>query len=180
MRNHLLHTTALALMLAGGAGLAAAQSQTQQPEAKDPARVAPAENVQHTPQTGPALVDGALAAPQADKNSATVPAKFSAKNDAEDHLPLVAFTFKHLSDEQRRAIVASVKDAATAPLQGGASPELYAHPSVRLPGTVDLHALPDAVTASIPQTEAYRYATAGDKVLLVEPANRTVVAVIEE
>src|SRR5262245_23054213 len=102
MRKHLLRTTALTLALLGGAGFAAAQSQTtQQPEAKDPTptQVAPAEPKATIPQTGPALVNGALAAPQADKDAATVPAKFSAKNDAADHLPVMAFTFKNLSDE---------------------------------------------------------------------------------
>jgi Protein of unknown function (DUF1236) len=183
MRTQLLRAAALALMLGGGTGLAAAQSQTiQQPEAKDPtpAQVAPAERADAVPQTGPALVNGALAAPEAAKDSSTVPAKFSAKNDAEDHLPLMAFTFKNLSDEQKRAIVQSVRGAKTAAPKGEASPELYANPSVSLPSAVDLRALPDEVTAKIPQTKAYRYTTVGDKVLLVEPASRTVVAVIQE
>ena len=184
MQKHLLRTTALTLALLGGAGFAAAQSQTtQQPEAKDPtpAQVAPAEpKAETTPQTGLAFVNGALAAPGADKDAATVPAKFSAKNDAEDHLPLMAFTFKNLSDDQRRAIVQSVKDAKTAAPNGAANPDFYANVSVQLPSAVDLRALPDDVTAKIPQTRTYWYTTVGDKVLLVEPANRTVVAVIKE
>ena len=184
MRKHLLRTTALTLALLGGAGFAAAQSQTtQQPGAKDPtpAQVAPAEpKAETTPQTGPAFVNGALAAPGADKNASTVPAKFSAKNDAEDHLPILAFTFKNLSDAQKRAIVASVKDAKTAPPKGGAPPEAYAKPSMQLPSSADLRALPGAVTAQMPEMKGYRYSTIGDKVLLVEPQNHTVVAVLGE
>src|SRR5262249_29965999 len=133
-----------------------------------------------TPQTGPALVNGALAAPGADKDAATVPAKFSAKNDAADHLPVMAFTFKNLSDQERRAIVQSVKDAKTAAPNGAAIPDFYATVSVKLPSAVDLRALPDDVRAKIPQTRTYWYTTVGDKVLLVEPTNRTVVAVIQE
>jgi hypothetical protein len=185
MRKHLLRTAAaLTLALLGGVGFAAAQSQTtQQPEAKDPtpAQVAPAKPKAETaPQTGPAFVNGALDAPGADKNASTVPAKFSAKNDAEDHLPLMAFTFKNLSDEQRRVIVQGVKDAKTAAPNGAANPDFYANVGVQVQSAVDLRALPDEVTAKIPQTRAYRYTTVGDKVLLVEPANRTVVAVIKE
>jgi hypothetical protein len=187
-----LRTAAVALLIAGGIGFAAAQKapaeenpsakNTQQTEANDPkpAQVAPAEPAAQTPQTGPAFVDGALAAPGADKNASTVPAKFSAKNDAEDHLPIVAFTFKNLSDEQKRAIVASVKDAKTTPPKGTASPEAYAKPSMQLPSSADLRALPDAVTQQMPEMKAYRYSTIGDKVLLVEPKNHTVVAVLGE
>jgi hypothetical protein len=133
----------------------------------------------HTPQSGPAFVNGALAAPGADKDTQTVPAKFSAKNDAEDHLPIIAFTFKDLSDEQKRTIVDSVKNAKTTPFKGTAPPEAYAVPSMQLPSSADLRALPDAVTEKMPVMKGYRYSTVGNKVLLVEPSNHTVVAVLE-
>ena len=202
MRNHdLSHdclrtaaaAAAVALLIAGGIGSAAAQKapaeqnrsaqNTQQKDANDPKpeQVAPAEPKSvHMPQSGPAFVNGALAAPGADKDAATVPAKFSAKHDAEDHLPTLAFTFKNLSDAQRRAIVASVKDARTAPPQGTVPPEAYAKPSMQLPTSADLRALPDAVIAQMPEMKGYRYNTIGDKVLLVEPENYTVVAVLGE
>jgi hypothetical protein len=76
---------------------------------------------------GPAFVNGALVAPGANKDSSTVPAKFSAKNDAEDPLPLTAFTFKNLSDEQRHVIVQSVKDAKTAAPNGATNPDFARH-----------------------------------------------------
>ncbi len=208
MRILWLCTTAVALLLAGGIGFGAAQTppaggnppeistepkkpaeqtpsaqHTQQPDANDPtsSQVAPAEpKAVHTPQRGPAFVNGALAASGADKDSQTVPAKFSAKNDAEDHLPIVAFTFKNLSDEQRRAIVESVKDAKTAPPKGTAPPEAYAKPSMKLPSSADLRGLPDSVLARMPEMKGYRYTTVGDKVLLVDPQNHTVVAVLGE
>jgi hypothetical protein len=150
MRIHWLCTTAVALLMAGGIGFAAAQTppaggnppetstepkkpaeqapsaqHTQQPEATDPAssQVAPAEPKSvHMPQSSPAFVNGSLAA-SADKDSSTAPAKFSAKNDAEDHMPIMSFTFKNLSEERKRTIVESVKDAKTAPPQGTAPPE---------------------------------------------------------
>ncbi len=181
MRNHdlshdcLRTAAAAALLIAGGIGSAAAQKAPA--EANPSAPSAPSAQV---PQSGPAFVNGALAAPGADQDAATVPAKFSAKHDAEDHLPTLAFTFKNLSDAQRRAIVASVKDARTAPPQGTVPPEAYAKPSMQLPTSADLRALPDAVIAQMPEMKGYRYNTVGDKVLLVEPENYTVVAVLGE
>src|SRR5262249_7561955 len=109
MRNRLLHTAAVALLIAGGIRYAAAQNppggseaknpaeqnpsaqNTQQKDAQNPtdAQAAPAEPKSvHMPQSGPAFVNGSLAA-SADKDSQTAPAKFSAKNDAQDHLPII-------------------------------------------------------------------------------------------
>ena len=193
MRNHdlshdCLRTAAVAL-IAGGIGLAAAQKapaednpspSAQNTQQRDTQNPAPAQAAPAEPKSDPAFVNGALAAPGADKDASTVPAKFSAKNDAEDHLPIIAFTFKNLSDAQKRAIVASVKDARTAPPKGTAPPEAYAAPSMQLPSSADLRALPDSVTAQMPEMKGYRYNTVGDKVLLVEPQNYTVVAVLGE
>jgi len=191
MRNHdLSHdclrtaaaaAAAVAVLIAGGIGVAAAQKAPAEANPSAPsAPSAPAAPAAQVPQSGPAFVNGALAAPGADQDAATVPAKFSAKHDAEDHLPTLAFTFKNLSDAQRRAIVASVKDARTAPPHGTAPPEAYAKPSMQLPTSADLRALPDAVIAQMPEMKGYRYNTIGDKVLLVEPENYTVVAVLGE
>jgi Protein of unknown function (DUF1236) len=202
MRKPLLHAAAATLLFFGAVGFAAAQNpsesstkpkepaeqnpsaqHTQQPDANNPtaSQVAPGEPKSVTlPETGPALVNGALATPNAPKDAQTVPAKFSAKNDAEDHLPIVAFAFKNLSDEQKRTVVASVKDAKTAPLKGTAPPEAYAKPSMQLPSSADLRALPDVVTAQMPELKPYRYNTVGDKVLLVDPKTYAVVAVLGE
>ena len=50
------------------------------------------------------FVNGALAVPGAPANTDTVPAKFSEKNANDDKLITLAYTFKLLTDEQRRAI----------------------------------------------------------------------------
>ena len=115
----LLRTGALALAFAAGIGLAAAQ---QQPPPADPQQKSQQEKAQQTPsgQMGkdepsshapsaapPAnavFVNGALAVPGAPANTDTVPAKFSAKNAADDALITVAYTFKTLTDDERRAI----------------------------------------------------------------------------
>src|SRR5215831_4397130 len=115
----LLRTSALALAFVVSVGLAAAQ---QQPPAADPQQQSQQEKAQQTPsgQMGkeepsshapsaapPAnavFVNGALAVPDAPANTDTVPAKFSAKNAADDALITVAYTFKTLTDDERRAI----------------------------------------------------------------------------
>ena len=89
MRSDLLRTSALALAFVGSVGLAVAQQ-------------APAQNN--------ALVNGALAVPGAPANTDTVPAKFSVKNAADDKLITVAYTFKTLTDDERRAIYQALKD----------------------------------------------------------------------
>ena len=51
---------------------------------------------------------------------------------------------------------------------------------MQLPSSADLRALPDSIIAQMPEMKGYRYNTVGNKVLLVEPANHTVVAVLGE
>src|SRR5437016_14374665 len=91
----LLRTSALALSFVAGIGLATAQ---QQPPPADPQQ-----------QSNAAFVNGALAVPGAPANTDTVPAKFSAKNAADDALITIAYTFKTSTDDERRAIYQAVK-----------------------------------------------------------------------
>ena len=124
MRNDLLRTSALALAFVTSVGLAAAQ---QQPPAADPQQQLQQEKAQqtpsgqmgkeepssHAPSAAPpasaAFVNGALAVPGAPANTDTVPAKFSAKNAADDALITIAYTFKTLTDDERRAIYQALK-----------------------------------------------------------------------
>ena len=92
----LLRTSALALSFVAGIGLAAAQ---QQPPPADPQQ-----------QSNAVFVNGALAVPGAPPNTDTVPAKFSARNAADDKLITIAYTFKSLTDDERRAVYQALKD----------------------------------------------------------------------
>ena len=47
-----------------------------------------------------------------------------------------------------------------------------------LPFGIELHNMPDDVIAQVPQTKGFQYAVAQNRVLLVSPANRIVVAAI--
>src|SRR5262252_6197378 len=161
MRYALLRTSALALAFAAGIGLAAAQ---QQPPAADVQQRAP----NAAAPANAAFVNGALAVPGAPANTDTVPAKFSAKNAADDALITIANTFKTLTDEQRRAIFGALKDQPAAAFNADVGTEL--------PLGIELRPVPNEVTARVPQTRDYRYAVGNGRVLLVR-TSRIVVGV---
>jgi hypothetical protein len=183
MRTDLLRTTAIALLLIGGMGFSAAQTQTVEPKKNDDAmktesgKAGKTEPSSHSPSAPPenaALWNGAPAVPGAKAEGDMVPAKFSAKNDADDKLPTWGYTFKHLSAAQKRAIYETVKKV------GAAAPDAIETLGAEVPRTIDLSVLPSDVTAQIPETKSYRYVTTQTKVLLVNPLNRVVVEVLAE
>jgi len=181
-------TLSLALTLLGSVGLAAAQQPSppadgQQKAQQERAQQTPSgqmgkeEPSSHAPAAKPqanaVFVDGKLAVPGAPANSDTVPAKFSEKNAADDKLITVAYTFKTLTDEQRRAIFQALKDQPS-------GTAFNAEVGTQLPAAVDLHAMPREVTARVPQTEGYQYTVADNRVLLVSPPTRIVVGIFPE
>jgi hypothetical protein len=124
----------------------------------------------HAPAEGTAaLADGKLNVPGAPADSQTVPAKFSERNDRIDKLPIMAMPLG-LNDEQRRAIVDSVKQA-NAPVQSTA-----AKPADSLPADIAMNEL--GVSANIPTVARLKYVRTADRILLVEPSNRVVVGEI--
>jgi len=118
------------------------------------------------------FVNGALAVPGAPANTDTVPAKFSAKNAADDELITIAYTFKTLTDDERRAIYQSLKDQP-------AGSAFDADIGTKVPPGIELRPVPDEVAARVPQTRDYRYAVAKDRVLLVG-TSRIVVGVFAD
>lgn len=188
MRRQLLRTSSLVLVLLGAgfsAGLAVAQqappaAEPQQQQQQEKAQQTPSgqmgkeEPSSHAPSPKPAdnsvFVNGALAVPGAPENVDTVPSKFSAKNAADDKLITLAYTFKLLTDEQRRAIYDGLKGQP-------AGPAFNADVGVELPLSVELRPVPNDVAARVQQTGDYRYAVAADRVLMVSPVNRVIVGV---
>jgi hypothetical protein len=188
MRCEQLQIGMVAFALLASAGPALAQQSAPPP---DPQQQRQMENWQHTPSgkhgkeepsshaptskppSDAVLVDGALNVPGAPANTATVPAKFSERNAAADKLLTVAYALKSLTDEQRRAIYAALKDQAP-----GAA--FTADVATQLPPTVDLRAVPSDLAVELPQIKDYRYAVTHDRVLLVSPPNRIVVGVFAE
>jgi len=139
-------------------------------------RAAPAAQKQPSPNASPpanvVFVNGALAVPGAPANNDTVPAKFSAKNAADDELITIAYIFKTLTDDERRAIYQSLKDQA-------AGSAFDADIGTKVPPGIELRPVPDEVAARVPQTRDYRYAVAKDRVLLVG-TSRIVVGVFAD
>ena len=185
MRPELLRTSAvLVLTLFCAVGIAAAQqspaAEPQQEQQQEKAQQTPSgkmgkeEPSSHAPSDKPAdnsvFVNGALAVPGAPANTDTVPAKFSEKNAADDKLITLAYTFKLLTDEQRRAIYEGLKGQE-------AGPAFNADIGVELPSSIELHPVPNDVAARVTQTKDYRYAVADNRVLLVSPVGRFVVGV---
>jgi hypothetical protein len=124
----------------------------------------------HAPtQSTAVFVDGKLNVPGAPADSQTVPAKFSERNAKIDKLPIMAMPLG-LSDEQRRAILDSVKQA-NSPVQTTA-----AKPAEELAIDIVVHDL--GVAANIPQVARLKVVRTSDRVLLVEPSNRVVVGEI--
>jgi hypothetical protein len=76
----------------------------------------------------------------------TVPAKFSEQNAADDKLSIAAYTFKLLTEEQRRAIYTALKGQP-------AGPAFNADIGVELPSSVELRPMPDDVVARVQQTK---------------------------
>src|SRR5262249_13627361 len=122
----------------------------------------PAAQKQPSPDASPpanaVFVNGTLAVPGAPANTDTVPAKFSAKNAADDKLITIGYTFKTLTDEDRRAIYQALKGQPAAAFNADVGTEL--------PPGVELHPVPNEVAARVPQTRGYRYVVAKDRVLL--------------
>src|SRR3954447_22608095 len=117
------------------------------------------------------LVNGAWNVAGAPADSQTVPAKFSKRNDAIDHVPIMAMPVLAFSNEQKRSIIESVR-GANKPAQSTS-----AKPAEELPIDVTVHDLPAA--ASDPALAKIKYVRAQGRILLVEPTNRIVIGEIE-
>jgi hypothetical protein len=187
MRSDLVQASTLMLAVLGGIAVVVAQQPSPPPDAQQRTQQ---ENWQHTdsgkagkeepsshasaekPPQNAVFVNGALAVPGAPADTDTVPAKFSAKNAADDQLVTAGYTFKNLSDEQRRAIYQALKDQP-------AGPAFNADVGVVLPATVELKPIPNEVAQRVLQTKDYQYAVADNRVLLVSPT-RIVVAVFPD
>jgi hypothetical protein len=79
-----------------------------------------------------------------------------------------------LSDEQRGRIYESVMKIPDVPVADAPPPEL----AEALPGGVPLQDLPAGVTREVPQVEGHKFVKFDDRILVVDPASRLVVAMI--
>ena len=105
----------------------------------------------------------------------TIPAKFSKRNDTLDHVPTMAIPLP-LTDEQRKQIYDAVMADKSQPVAGADAlkPASELSPNQALKG---MHPLPESVRGIDGVTRLY-YVKAKGKILLIEPATRTVVGQI--
>lgn len=122
--------------------------------------------------SGPVLVNGALNVPGAPKDSQTVPAKYSAHNDAIDKTPILAMPIG-LTDAQKRKILASLR-ATNAPVE-----KIDAKLSATLPSSVQMVELPAALKSEIPNLKDLKFVRLEDRALIIYAPNRLVVGEIK-
>lgn len=174
-------------IVAGASVAAAQQEKTQQnaadealtksaPEAKDepqaPPQTAPTQASQPGLNAdGPALTDGKLAEPGAPQGTQDEPAKFSAKNDRIDNLPIMAYPLA-ITDEQRKAIFQRLSQG------NGPVSNITAKLSEQVPATLALEELPQDMRASMPSVGDYKFLRLTDRILVVNPRESVVVGEI--
>jgi len=147
-----------------GQGDKATHSTAGRAGTEEPGSHAPSQN------DAAALVNGAWNVAGAPADSQTIPAKFSKRNDAIDHVPVMAMQVLGFSNEQKRSIIDAVH-GANPPVQSTS-----AKPSEELPIGITMQDWPSA--ASDPAFAKLKYVRAQDRILLVEPTNRVVIGEI--
>jgi hypothetical protein len=128
-----------------------------------------------TPNTGsvsPDVNTGAASSGPIGATGHTMPAKFSAANDALDKMPIMGRPLP-LTDEQKAMVRDSL--AATSAPEGGTA---AVGPATGLPADVAIHDLPSNVTELAPALKGYKFAKLVDKIVIVSPPNRIVVGEI--
>ncbi len=144
----------------------ASQPQAPIADQSDPAAVGPAQA-----NTAPKLPESDI--PGATRQ--TMPSTVSAENAEQDKLPTTAFQFP-LSEEHRKLIASTVSKTAAAP---AAERVEKAKVADILPGPLELKEFSGEVNKAVPEAQRYKYLVAAGQVVIVDPANRVVVGVIE-
>jgi hypothetical protein len=80
----------------------------------------------------------------------------------------------HLTDEQRGHIFDGIMKLRDAPVADVAEPDM----ATSLPRSVPLQELPASVTREIPLVQGYKFVKLEDRILLVSPLDRAVVAMM--
>jgi hypothetical protein len=142
-----------------------------------PERPVPTQDEARAALTSQGPTDFGLASGPIGATTQTLPAKQSTRNDTLDRVPIMAWPLA-LSEEQRRRIyqtvMADVAAGAADAASLGPSAHLSAHQALD-----EMHPLPQSLD-DIAGIKSLEYLKTSGKVLLVEPATRTVVAQLAE
>jgi len=154
MRSGSFRHGVIALGLCGGVALAGA-----------------AESV-NTGSVSPDVNSGLASSGPIGATGQTMPAKFSAENDALDKMPIMGHPLP-LTAEQKRMVYDSLAAGSEAEAKG-----IAVGPATALPADVTIHGLPDNVTEQVPALKGYKFVKLSDKIVIVSPPNRVVVGEI--
>jgi hypothetical protein len=139
----------------------------------------PSSKVKGTSEDENVFVNGVLAVAGARSDVDTAPAKFSARNAADDRAPIADYRMRHLTDDQRREIVGLLGKPDEAKAGAGTA---YARIGAEIPAELALNALtpvPDAAAARFPELRGTAFVRAGNKVLIIDRDNSLVVGVLD-
>jgi hypothetical protein len=192
----------IALAFATSVAIASAQTDGPQPSRNDPPPSAPNQGSKDPvpPATDPSLPtrggkqeptskvegteanlsilhNGVLTVAGAPQDSHTAPAKFSKRTDEADKLPIAAYTLRHLSGQQRDQLYSALHTPmALSGEQLGSLSEVGAEvPTNALKG---LKPLPEQLLSQFPELKSLVFAGVGDKIVLVDPVQHRVVALV--
>jgi hypothetical protein len=192
-----LRTSLIALALLGSTGLALAQEKSQQNTAdealtnRNPSQGTVQGNQAQQdakPQVGaqPMAIpgdqslseqqvfqNGKLAVPGAPQETQDTPAKYSAKNDADDKTPIMAWPLP-LTDQQKKEIYERIAKTSAPVVASNAKL------SDEYDNWTDFQEMPPDVTDKIPFVRDYKFVKLADKVLLVNPRERIVAGEIKK
>lgn len=134
------------------------------------------------PTTNPnpnVFVNGVLSVPGAMTNVDTAPAKFSARTNADDQVPIAGYRLKHLTSEQRSEIVQALVSHREAPAAG----DNGAHATIgaEIPSSVaeaKLTPMPESLTDKFPGLKGTGFMRMAGKVLIVDLDDSRVVGVL--
>lgn len=192
----------IALIIAITLGIASAQTDSPQPSRNDPPPAAPNQSskdpvppatdsslptrggkqeptskIEGTDANAPILNNGVLTVPGVSPDSQTAPAKFSKRTDEADKLPIAAYSLRHLSGQQRDRLYSALHKAMA--LSGEQVRDLSevgaGVPASTLTG---LEPLPEQLLSELPELKSLVFGRAGDKIVLVDPVQHRVLAVI--
>ena len=111
----------------------------------------------------------------------TAPAKFSARTNADDQLPIAAYRLKHLTNDQRSEIVQGLGSQCDAPPRSADGSDAYAVVGTEIPSIValtGLTAMPEALAAKFSGLRGTAFMRAVGKVLVVDLHNSLVIGVL--
>lgn len=136
----------------------------------------PSAKIEGTEANAPILANGMLTVPGASRDSQTAPAKFSQRTDEADQLPIAAYALRGLSGPKMDRLHSALHKPMALSGDQQPVPEVGAE----VPGPLtSLEPLPEHVLSELPELKSLVFARVGDKIILVDPVQRRVLAVVK-